>query len=75
MSDWETYGYRVTWLESPAFAGRQPDRHEAIVETPEDVLYLLGRISCNRAPGCDRPTHSPEVFELQRRCGLAGWSQ
>lgn len=82
MSDWETYGYRVTWLESHPFAGREPDRREATVETSEDVLYLLDRIRANRAPGCDRPTYGAEVFELQRRtetrekpCGLAGWSR
>lgn len=80
MSDWETYAWRVTWLESPAFAGREPTRHERVVEYGEDVLDLLREIS-RRKPVTGRPTYHPEVVELQRRtetrekpCGLAGWS-
>jgi len=80
MSNWETYGFRVTWLESPAFAGRKPTRHERVVEYREDVLHLLDKIA-RRKPVTERPTYGAQVTELQRRtetrerpCGLAGWS-
>lgn len=79
MSDWETYGWRVEWLESPAFAGREPTRHHEVVEYAEDVTKLLREIS-RKKPVTERPTYAPRVIELQRRtearekpCGLAGW--
>lgn len=81
MSDWETYGYRVKWLEWPAFAGREPSRHHEVVETRDQVLAKLREIT-KRQPVTERPTYAPEVVELQRRtetrekpCGLAGWGK
>lgn len=80
MSDeWEIAGYRVEWLESPAFAGGKPTPHHVVVLTRSGVLRVLRDVS-KRRPVTERPLHSPRVVELQQRietrerpCGLVGW--
>lgn len=79
MTDWETIGYRVEWIESPAFDRLPETPHHVIVLTESEVLETLRRITELR-PITERPLHSPRVIELQQRvetreipCGLAGW--
>ena len=81
MSEWETYGFRVSWLQSPAFAHREPEEHQEVAQTPEDVRYLVQRLS-RRKPVTERGTYRIRVFELQRRtehrerpCGVLGYEE
>ncbi len=76
---YETYGWRVTWLESASFAGGAPTEHSQTVEYQDDVFQLLRDI-VKRKPVTSRPTYRPQVVELQRRVetrevpvGLGGW--
>lgn len=76
---WQTIGYRVEWLESPAFAGGKPTPHHVVVLTESEVLDVLRGI-VKRRPVTERPLYAPRVVELQQRtdtrerqCGLSGW--
>lgn len=78
---WQTIGYRVEWLESPAFAGGKPTQHHVVVLNESEVLDVLQSI-VRRRPVTEQPLYAPRVVELQQRtdtrerpCGLAGWER
>lgn len=81
MSEWETYAFRVSWLQSPAFAHQDPEEHEEVVQDRENVFYLLQRLSRPK-PVTERGTYGFRVAALQRRtehrevpCGLLGYER
>lgn len=78
MSEWETVGFRVSWLRSSG--GLRPAEMESTtVTTAAEALAKVRSVSCRRQI-TDRPTYRPQVVELQQRVetrevpyGLAGW--
>ena len=78
---WLPVGYRVTWLQSPAFAGHQPQRHTETVATAEEAMALVREV-VRRKPVTQRGTYAPEVVEIQERTerrevpvGLGRWGR
>ncbi len=79
MSEWETVGFRVSWLRSPAFASHPPSVESMTVTTAAEALAAVREV-VRRKPVTERGTYRPQVVELQQRiearevpCGLAGW--
>lgn len=82
MSDWETIGYRVTWVQRDGLLGSWHD-HERTVRTSKRVIKLLREICPLPHERIARRSRDIKVVEMLRRpgerrerpCGLAGWER